>query len=160
MSQPRYTVIPRTLCLLRRGDRWLLFRRGPDRRLWPNLHSGIGGHVEEGEGILAAARRELREEAGVQAASLRLVGVIHEMEASQGVAVFVFAGQAASADVRPCAEGTPVWATLEEALCLPLVADLPLILRRVLAMGPHDPPFLARSRLDAAGNPILVFEDD
>ena len=109
MSQPRYTAIPRVLCLLRHEGRWLLIRRAADRRLWPNLYNGVGGHVEAEEGLLAAAQRELQEEAGLTAATLRLRGVIHETEGDHGVMVFVFSGTCTCSELRESPEGTPGW---------------------------------------------------
>jgi len=157
-DQQRYRVVPRTLTFLRRGEQWLLIRRAADRRLWPGLYNGIGGHVEEGEGILASARREVLEEAGVAVDDLRLVGVIHASEGQRGVAVFVFTGVAPTADVIPSAEGSLAWVTLSEALGLDLMPDLRHILPRLQALRPDDPPFLARSTLDATGMPAIVFE--
>ncbi|KPF73584.1 phosphohydrolase [Brevundimonas sp. AAP58] len=57
------------VCL--RGDSVLLIRRGTPPRLgeW----SLPGGRIEPGEGVRAAALRELREETGVEA---RLIGLI------------------------------------------------------------------------------------
>ncbi len=154
----RYRAVPRTLCLLRHGERWLLLRRAPDRALWPNLYNGVGGHVEEGEGILEATRREVQEEAGVEAHDLRLVGVIHATEGKRGVAVFVFTGTAASEGTRPSPEGVPLWVTPEEARDLDLMPDLRLIWPRLLTLKPEDTPFLARSVLDSQGRPVLTFE--
>lgn len=157
-TRQRYQTIPRTLCFLRDGPRWLLIRRAPDRVLWPNLYNGIGGHIEEGEGILEATRRELDEEAGVQAATLRLAGVIHADEGERGVMVFVFTGTPRSPEVRPSPEGVPVWVTPEEALRLELMPDLREMLPRLLAARPEDPPFIAHTHLNAAGLPMLTFE--
>jgi len=158
MSQQRYSAIPRVLCFLRHEGRWLLIRRAADRRLWPNLYNGIGGHVEEGEGILAAAHRELAEEAGVTAQDLCLRGVIHETEGDHGVIVFVFTGTCRSPQLAESPEGTPAWFADEQIPSLPLVADVGLLLGRLLTMRPGDPPFIARSHTDAAGRPMLTFE--
>ena len=49
---------------------------GGDR--FAGLWNGIGGHIEPGEDIRRAARRELFEETGIDASSLALRGVIHE----------------------------------------------------------------------------------
>lgn len=62
--------------LLARGDRWLLSVRGPDVDYAPGSVGLIGGHVEavdEGLDVLeATARRELREEAGVDLSGVTL----------------------------------------------------------------------------------------
>ncbi len=160
MPEPaRYQVVPRVLCLLQHGERWLLIKRAPDRRLWPNYYNGLGGHVEEGEGILAAAQRELWEEAGIEGHDLRLRGIIHADEGGRGVIVFVLTGTAATTEVRASAEGTPIWVTAEEGLALNVLPDLRLTLPRILTMRPQDPPFLAHSTLDERGTPVLTFEE-
>jgi NADH pyrophosphatase NudC (nudix superfamily) len=56
----RYTAYPRTLTfLLQGGDDVLLIQRSPNARLFPGLFNGVGGHVERGENVLSAARREV-----------------------------------------------------------------------------------------------------
>ena len=69
----RYTLIPRVLIFLTRGDSVLLIEGAATKRLWAGKYNGIGGHVEQGESALEAAKRELLEETGLQA-ELRLAG--------------------------------------------------------------------------------------
>ncbi|MCZ2819570.1 GNAT family N-acetyltransferase [Modestobacter sp. VKM Ac-2977] len=53
-----------------RNGRVLLGHRTADRRWYPDVWDLPGGHVEDGESELAALRRELREEVGVQVAGV------------------------------------------------------------------------------------------
>ncbi|MEU8259783.1 NUDIX domain-containing protein [Micromonospora sp. NPDC048999] len=48
------------------GDDGRLFfqRRSPERRLFPNCWDIVGGHLEPGEGVADALRREVTEETG------------------------------------------------------------------------------------------------
>jgi len=58
ITNDRYTIIPRTAIFLRRGDLVLLLKGAPTKRLWANKHNGLGGHLESGEDVLSAAKRE------------------------------------------------------------------------------------------------------
>lgn len=53
--------------LLLRDGKVLIAHRSPQRRNYPNTWSFPGGHVEEGETLEQALRRELTEEIGIQA---------------------------------------------------------------------------------------------
>jgi len=59
--EDRYTLYPRTLVFLFNQDQVLLIRRSPNAQLFPGMYNGVGGHVERGEDVLTAARREVRE---------------------------------------------------------------------------------------------------
>ncbi len=132
----RYTVIPRTLVFLTRGEEVLLLRGAPDKQLWAGKYNGLGGHIESGEEPRHAARREVREEAGLDVAELTLRAVIQvTLPGPPGVMLFVFVGDAPLAEPRSSPEGTPVWVRRQELAKYPLVEDLYELLPRVLAPG-------------------------
>ncbi|HEY72124.1 MAG TPA: 8-oxo-dGTP diphosphatase [Thermoflexia bacterium] len=156
----RYQVVPRTLCFITHSDDVLLLRGDPDKRIWPNLYNGVGGHVEPGEDVYAAALREIREETGLEVRDLRLRGVINipvDEQSNTGILIFVFTATSATRDVRPSDEGAPEWVRLDHLPQLDLVEDLPTLLPRVLAMGAGDPPFFAHYRYDEQGRLTITF---
>ncbi len=133
-----YAVIPRTLVFLTRGDEVLLLEGAPDKRRWAGRLNGLGGHVEPGESVWQAARREVREECGLDVTALDLRAVIHiTLPQPPGIVIFVFVGAAPEGQApQPSREGTPRWIRLSALEGLPLVDDLPQLLPRVLAPGP------------------------
>ena len=78
ISTDRYMLIPRVLIFLTRGDTVLLLKGAPTKRLWANQYNGIGGHVERGEDVLSAARRELMEEVAIDDVKDAPVAVISD----------------------------------------------------------------------------------
>jgi 8-oxo-dGTP diphosphatase len=151
----RYQVIPRVLVFLRSGDRVLLLRGAPDKRIWPGLLNGVGGHVEAGEDPPAAARRELREECGLDletsALSLAAVITIDLGAASPGVLLFVFVAAVAEQPVVASAEGTPEWHAIADLAALPLVPDLTWLVPRLWDPDRGSRVLFARYRYNAAG---------
>ena len=69
--RPRHTARLATASFVRCGQRLLLLRHGPGSDRFAGRGNGVGGHVEAGEGLRAAARRELLEEAGLTVEALR-----------------------------------------------------------------------------------------
>ncbi len=136
-TEPRYTIVPRTLIFLTRDDRLLLLKGAPHKRLWADQYNGLGGHVERGETPFAAARREVREEAGLEVEELELRAIVHvTLPDPPGVMLFVFVGEAPQGEPRASEEGEPLWVEQNALKTLPLVEDLPLLLPHVLSPGP------------------------
>ncbi|MGC9399036.1 MAG: NUDIX hydrolase [Anaerolineae bacterium] len=132
----RYTVVPRVLIFLTRGEQVLLLKGAPTKRLWANRYNGLGGHVEPDETPYQAALREVREESGLTPDTLTLRAIVHvTMPQPPGVVLFVFVGEASQGVPHPSAEGEPTWIARDALVGLPLVEDLYALLPRVLAPG-------------------------
>ena len=154
----RWLTIPRTLSIVTHGDDVLLLKRGPQRRVFPNKYNGVGGHLERNEDALSGATREIREETGLAVRDVLFCGVSH-VDAGQttGILLLIFRAEATSREFTDSDEGTLAWIAQDRVLELDLVEDLPLILPRVLAMRPGDPPFFTHLSYDAADRIRLVF---
>jgi len=140
----RYTLIPRVLLFLTCGEHVLLLKGAPTKRLWANLYNGIGGHVERGEDVLSAARRELLEETGLVFSDLWLCGIICvDTGQNPGIAIFIMRGECPEGVTIASLEGHPEWIHRSEFENLPLVEDLYTMLPRVLASKRTDSPFSA-----------------
>ena len=158
IDRRRYALIPRTLIFLTRADELLLIKGALDKGLFAGLYNGIGGHVERGEDVLSAARRELQEESGYTADELWLCGTVTvDVEIETGVAIFVFRGETARTQPVGSAEGDLVWVPQSTVYTLPLVEDLRILLPQVLAARRGEPPFAAHYSYDPAGEITIRF---
>ncbi len=155
----RYQVIPRVLVFAQDDEaRLLLLKGAPDKKIWAGLWNGVGGHVERGESLPEAARREFQEETGLLAGSWQFCGqVLVDTGQNPGIAFFIFKAARLEGIAVNSSEGELGWFSLEEALNLHLVEDLYTLLPLILAQKPSDPPLWGMYRYDGAGQLIMSF---
>jgi 8-oxo-dGTP diphosphatase len=158
ITKDRYMLIPRTAIFIRNGDKYLLIKGAPTKRLWAGKYNCLGGHVERGEDVLSSAQRELLEETGLTA-DLWLCGtvIVDAGDASAGICLFVFCGDNTQGEIKASEEGTVEWVKKEAVLHLPVVEDLPALLDQIHNMKRGDPPFSARSYYDENEKLKIVF---
>ena len=161
MSRHRYQVIPRTLCFITHGNEVLLLLGGAKKRLWAGRYNGLGGHVEPGEDIYASASREVREESGLNVREMRLRGVVHAdaSDPTAGILFFVFTAVADDKRVVASEEGALEWWPINALPIDSLVEDLPVLLPRILAMGPADPPLFVAYIYDDRDRLVIRFAE-
>lgn len=145
----RWLTIPRTLSFVFSGDDVLLMKRAAHKRVFPNRYNGVGGHIERDEDPLTSARREIKEETGLDVTDLRLRAV-YNIDAGEatGIVLFVFTALSASRDVTANAEGTLHWIGRDALFALDLVEDLPLLLPRILPMAADAVPLFVHVSYD------------
>lgn len=153
----RYRVVPRTLLLIIQEDRILLQKAALNKKIWAGKYNGLGGHIERGEDILSAARRELKEESGLESEDLHLVGsVMIDVEEEQGILMFVFSGSSISGELANSEEGTLEWIKMGEIASLPVVEDIPMLVTRIQTQKKGE-LFFGHYGYDDAGKLVAEF---
>jgi len=146
ISSDKYQVIPRVLIFVYNDQGEVLLIKGAStKQIWAEKYNGVGGHVERGEDILFAAKRELKEETGLESSSMFLCGqVMVDATVTTGITLFIFKAKYEGGALIPSAEGELEWVKPESFGELPLVEDLHTIIPKVSSMQMGDQPFFAK----------------
>jgi 8-oxo-dGTP diphosphatase len=142
------------LIFLFNKDDVLLIQRSPRARLFPGMFNGVGGHIERGEDVLSAARREVREETGLNLPNLQLRCILHADEgpSKPGVVVFVFSGQVSQREVTQSSEGTLHWIPRDQIDQLNTLPDVIPLLSRITSLPTPSSAIFARSTISETDN--------
>lgn len=152
VHRERYQIIPRVLVFVTRGESVLLLKGAANKRLWANLYNGVGGHIEQGEDVMSAARREFREETGLALLNPQLCAlVLIDTQDNPGIGMYVFRGEASEGEPVASDEGALEWIPTNNLSDLPLVEDLPILLPRILSMDKNSPLLSIQYHYDKNG---------
>lgn len=150
IENKRYRLIPRVLIFVfDSGGRVLLLKGAKNKRIWAEKWNGIGGHVEAGESIKAAALRELAEEAGISTNALHLSGLVTiDSKQNPGIVMFVYALMNFDGQVIESIEGSLEWISPDELSKLNVVEDIPFLIQKVGETQHGGEPFYAHYSFD------------
>jgi len=141
----RYQVVPRSIILIVKDHQVLLQKGEAEKKIYPGLYNGIGGHIECGEDVLAAARRELEEEAGITCENLELAGTIMiDVNVGEGILLFVFTGDETTGELTHSEEGTLHWVDISQLHHIKVVEDVPELVANVLKHNETGQLFFGR----------------
>ena len=117
------------LCLIRRGDEYLLQDRV--KKDWRGF-TLPGGHVEPGESIVDAVVREMQEETGLTVENPKLCGVKQFPIEGGRYLVFLFMAEWFSGEIVSSEEGAMHWVKKEDLPKVNLVNDFKELLEVML----------------------------
>jgi 8-oxo-dGTP diphosphatase len=137
----RYCIIPRVLVFIFYKKYVLLMKVNKRESSWFGYYNGLGGHVEKGEDILSAARREVFEESGIDAKNLKIAGIgIVDTEPSIGIGLFIIKGEVEKNNVKPSNEGLPEWIPLQKLNERKILPDTKEFINRLTKeINPYEP---------------------
>ena len=119
----------KVLCLIRRDGKYLLQDRVKED--WKGL-TMPGGHIEEGESIVDAVIREVREETGLTVRNPRLCGVKQFPIAEGRYIVFLFRAEEFDGELVSSEEGQMRWVNEADLPYLNTVDDFWELLQMML----------------------------
>lgn len=153
----RYQVVARTILFIFRDGTVLLQKGSLTKKINAGLWNGLGGHIEQGEDVFSAARRELLEEAGISCNNLQLNGtVVIDVNKTQGILLFVFSGDNIAGEINPSEEGKLEWFELGDLPSIEIVDDVPELIAHIFEAISRKKLFSLLYTYDENGNRITT----
>ena len=157
----RFQVIPRVLVFAFKDDQVLLIKllsKNNKVTRWTGKYNGPGGHVERGENLLKAAKREFLEETGLTADFSLSGTVMVDTGESIGIGLFIFRAVNVSGQLLGSLEGIPEWVSVDKLKDYSLVEDVEIILKHLLNQQTGASPFSGSSSYNELGELILLID--
>lgn len=126
-------------CFVKKDGKYLMLHRNPNKRIMPDVWMAPGGHLEFNEGLFEAARREIKEETGLEIKNLKVkvVGTAYLKDLNQELFFhFVTADYKRGKLLQNKNDGELYWLTPGEIAKLPtLLAEIRKILPYIFREG-------------------------
>ena len=146
-------------CFVKKGKKYLMLHRGKHKRIMPDVWMAPGGHIEFNEGLYEAARREVKEETGLDIRNIEVkaIGTAYLKDLNQELFFhFLFADYAGGKVVQNEHDGKLVWLTPKE------IAKLPTVLAEIREILPYlfkkDGKIISYKATYEDGNKMTAFE--
>lgn len=104
-------------CFVKKDGKYLMLHRNPDKKIMPGVWMAPGGKREHNEGLFECARREIREETGLEIGNLRVTATGNAYLRDLDLELFFHFVKAdwVSGEVKENPEdGELVWMTVDE----------------------------------------------
>jgi len=134
-------------CFVKKGDKYLLLHRNPTKRIMPDIWMAPGGHREFNEGLFECARREVREETGLEIKNIQIkaAGNAYVKDIDQEFFFHMLVADYAGGELKTNeSDGTFAWLTKEEIAKLDkLLPELKHILPHIVSNDSHTISYTA-----------------
>lgn len=110
-----------TLCYIEKDNAYLMMHRVKKKNdINKDKYIGVGGHIEHGESPEDCILREIKEETGFEAKSIRLRGLLSFVIDDYDEYSFLYTCDDYSGEIKDCDEGELVWVDKDKINDLPL----------------------------------------
>jgi 8-oxo-dGTP diphosphatase len=118
-------ITPLTLTFLIEGDNVLTLHRSKEKTIYPDRVNGFGGKVEPNEDLFNAAKREFKEETGLEVKNIELRGTfIRILTEKYFSLIYLFIANGYEGRIESDEkEGKVAWVSIDEFLNYPKLVD-------------------------------------